>query len=134
MTRLAIIETDDAGTLIGIVRDLDECTSQEWDQIEAGIVKNVGKARLLTDMELKVNLLLCAAESVGMFRGNQLNLSPVLEPYFRSMIADHEAKKGLAKRLDRWRRMQRFKLIGWITRIFMKGVDYAFSQLKSLPK
>lgn len=111
MTRLAIVETDDTGKVSSIVRDIEDCTSAEWDEIMRITQENAEKARLLTDNEVKLNLLLQGMASAGLFRENKLDLYPTLKPCFETFMAEYEQKKGLAKRFDAWQRKMRTKLL-----------------------
>ncbi|PMD95528.1 hypothetical protein BWI97_14325 [Siphonobacter sp. BAB-5405] len=114
VTRLALVETDAAGKVSAVVRDIEDCTSEEWDEIVRRTQENAEKARLFTNNEAKMNLILQGLASAGLFRENQLNLYPVLKPYFDTLIAEHEEKKGWAKKLDTWKRNQRNKVFRWL--------------------
>lgn len=111
MQKLAIIETDDSGQCTGIIREIEPCTADEWEQMQKVIFDNGRKARLYSENEARLTLILQGMTAAGIFRGDQINLQSVIDPYVMQIMAQAEQKKGLAAKFDNWKKRTKAKLV-----------------------
>lgn len=111
MQKLAIIETDDSGQCTGIIREIEPCTLDEWEQMQTVIFDNGRKARLYSENEARLTLILQGMTAAGIFEGNQINLQSVIDPYVMNSMAQAEQRKGLAAKFDNWKKRTKAKLV-----------------------